>query len=209
MAILVHKSTKVICQGFTGAQGSFHSEQAIAYGTRMVGGVTPGKGGAEHLGLPVFNTVAEAVAAAVDLGVSWITVHASGGAAMIEAAARAAGSHAAILAVTVLTSLDQDDLSSVCVAEALSEVAMWSRVGTTRAAAAQREPDQSPGRSRRGSSIVGESQIASAPAHSKSAQDGVYPSGKDTRPSSCSSRSNRPTCPRYFESPTFQQTQMS
>ena len=61
MAILVHKSTKVICQGFTGAQGSFHSEQAIAYGTRMVGGVTPGKGGAEHLGLPVFNTVAEAM----------------------------------------------------------------------------------------------------------------------------------------------------
>ncbi len=61
MSILVDKSTKVICQGFTGAQGTFHSEQAIAYGTQMVGGVTPGKGGQEHLGLPVFNTVAEAV----------------------------------------------------------------------------------------------------------------------------------------------------
>jgi succinyl-CoA synthetase alpha subunit len=61
MAVLVNKDTKVICQGFTGAQGSFHSEQAIAYGTKMVGGVTPGKGGSEHLGLPVFDTVADAV----------------------------------------------------------------------------------------------------------------------------------------------------
>jgi len=62
MSILVDKNTKVICQGFTGKQGTFHSEQAIEYGTRMVGGVTPGKGGTEHLGLPVFNTVADAVA---------------------------------------------------------------------------------------------------------------------------------------------------
>jgi succinyl-CoA synthetase alpha subunit len=62
MSVLVDQSTKVICQGFTGAQGTFHSEQAIAYGTAMVGGVTPGKGGSKHLGLPVFNTVAEAVA---------------------------------------------------------------------------------------------------------------------------------------------------
>ncbi len=62
MAILVDKHTKVICQGFTGSQGTFHSEQAIAYGTQMVGGVTPGKGGAEHLGLPVFNSVHEAKA---------------------------------------------------------------------------------------------------------------------------------------------------
>jgi succinyl-CoA synthetase alpha subunit len=63
MAVLVDENTKVICQGFTGAQGTFHSEQAIAYGTSMVGGVTPGKGGADHIGLPVFNTVGEAVAA--------------------------------------------------------------------------------------------------------------------------------------------------
>jgi succinyl-CoA synthetase alpha subunit len=61
MSILVDGTTRVICQGFTGKQGSFHSEQALAYGTRLVGGVTPGKGGQEHLGLPVFNTVQDAV----------------------------------------------------------------------------------------------------------------------------------------------------
>jgi len=62
MSILIDKNTKVICQGFTGSQGTMHSEQALAYGTQLVGGVTPGKGGQTHLGLPVFNTVADAVA---------------------------------------------------------------------------------------------------------------------------------------------------
>src|SRR5690348_14775682 len=61
MSILINKNTRVICQGITGSQGTFHSEQAIAYGTKMVGGVTPGKGGTTHIGLPVFDTVAEAV----------------------------------------------------------------------------------------------------------------------------------------------------
>ncbi len=64
MSILIDRNTRVICQGFTGKQGTFHSEQAIAYGTRMVGGVTPGKGGQTHLGLPVFDTVKQAVAEA-------------------------------------------------------------------------------------------------------------------------------------------------
>ncbi|WP_435164282.1 succinate--CoA ligase subunit alpha [Falsirhodobacter sp. 1013] len=62
MAVLVNENTKVICQGITGSQGTFHSEQAIAYGTKMVGGVTPGKGGQEHLGLPVFDSVHDAIA---------------------------------------------------------------------------------------------------------------------------------------------------
>jgi succinyl-CoA synthetase alpha subunit len=63
MSILIDKNTKVLCQGFTGKQGTFHSEQALAYGTKMVGGVTPGKGGQNHLGLPVFNTMRDAVRA--------------------------------------------------------------------------------------------------------------------------------------------------
>jgi succinyl-CoA synthetase alpha subunit len=86
MSILVNADTRVICQGFTGAQGTFHSEQAIAYGTRMVGGVTPGKGGQTHLGLPVFDTVRAAVAA-TDAGASVIYVPAPFAAdAILEAA---------------------------------------------------------------------------------------------------------------------------
>ena len=73
MSVLIDRNTRLICQGFTGSQGTFHSEQAIEYGTRMVGGVTPGKGGREHLGLPVFNTVAEAVqATAADASVIYV-----------------------------------------------------------------------------------------------------------------------------------------
>ncbi len=86
MSILLSKSSRVICQGFTGKQGTFHTEQCIAYGTRVVGGVTPGRGGQSHLGLPVFNTAHEAVAA-TGADVSMIYVPASGAAdAILEAA---------------------------------------------------------------------------------------------------------------------------
>ncbi|WP_420467205.1 succinate--CoA ligase subunit alpha [Panacagrimonas sp.] len=86
MSILIDKNTKVICQGFTGKQGTFHSEQSIAYGTRMVGGVSPGKGGGKHLNLPVFNTAHDAVAA-TGAEASMIYVPAPGAAdAILEAA---------------------------------------------------------------------------------------------------------------------------
>ena len=85
MSVLVDRDTKVICQGFTGAQGTFHSEQAIAYGTKMVGGVTPGKGGTTHLDLPVFDTVMQAVAAtAADASVIYVPA-AFAGDAILEA----------------------------------------------------------------------------------------------------------------------------
>jgi succinyl-CoA synthetase alpha subunit len=85
MSVLVDRDTKVICQGFTGAQGTFHSEQAIAYGTKMVGGVTPGKGGTTHLDLPVFDTVIQAVAAtAADASVIYVPA-AFAGDAILEA----------------------------------------------------------------------------------------------------------------------------
>lgn len=87
MSVLIHEGTRVICQGFTGKQGTFHCERALEYGTRIVGGVTPGKGGASHLGLPVFDTVAEA-AAAVSPDASVIYVPAVAAAdAILEAAA--------------------------------------------------------------------------------------------------------------------------
>lgn len=86
MSILINKGTKVICQGFTGKQGTFHSEQAIAYGTRMVGGVSPGKGGGKHLNLPVFNTAHDAVKA-TGADATMIYVPAPGAAdAILEAA---------------------------------------------------------------------------------------------------------------------------
>ena len=89
MSILVNKNTKLICQGFTGKQGTFHSEQCIAYGTQMVGGVSPGKGGSKHLNLPVFNTAHDAVKA-TGADASMIYVPAPGAAEAILEAADAA-----------------------------------------------------------------------------------------------------------------------
>ena len=100
MAALVGAETKVLCQGFTGAQGTFHSEQAIAYGTQMVGGVTPGKGGTEHLGLPVFDTVTDAMAAtAADTSVIYVP--------------------AAFAADAILEALDAEVALIVCITEGI------------------------------------------------------------------------------------------
>jgi succinyl-CoA synthetase alpha subunit len=105
MAVLVDRDTKVICQGFTGAQGTFHSEQAIAYGTRMVGGVTPGKGGTSHLGLPVFNTVAEAAqATAPDASVIYVP--------------------AAFAADAILEAIDAEVKLIVCITEGIPVIDM-------------------------------------------------------------------------------------
>src|ERR1700716_2861393 len=83
MSILIDKKTKVICQGFTGKNGTFHSEAAIAYGTKMVGGTSPGKGGSTHLGLPVFDTVAEAFdKTGCDASVIYVPPAGGGGAAL-------------------------------------------------------------------------------------------------------------------------------
>jgi succinyl-CoA synthetase alpha subunit len=91
VSILIDENTRVICQGFTGAQGTFHSQQAIAYGTRLVGGVTPGKGGQTHLGLPIFDTVREAVAATgADASVIYVPA-AFAADAILEAAAAGIG----------------------------------------------------------------------------------------------------------------------
>ena len=100
MSVLIDAGTKVICQGFTGAQGTFHSEQAIAYGTKMVGGVTPGKGGETHLGLPVFDTV-HAARAATDCGATVIYVP------------------AAFAADAILEAIDAEVPLAVCITEGI------------------------------------------------------------------------------------------
>ena len=105
MSVLINSDTKVICQGFTGAQGTFHSEQAIAYGTKMVGGVTPGKGGSTHLGLPVFDTVADAVdATEADASVIYVP--------------------AAFAADAILEAVDADVALVVCITEGIPVIDM-------------------------------------------------------------------------------------
>ena len=137
MSILVDKNTKVICQGFTGKNGTFHSEQAIAYGTKVVGGVTPGKGGQTHIGLPVFDTVADCVKA-TGANASVIFVPPPGAAdAILEANTAACtllGYDRALLRQTKVSTLHAGQLPALIVftQAVLAKGAFWTNALTPR-----------------------------------------------------------------------------